>query len=220
MKARDNSIKRGLPIGVLIVVFLLGVSQATVSFAQDTQRGNYRIDRSTQRYKELEIGFQLLYGELTHRSLSSVNESDEGLVHKAVTETPYFAESVQLTIDACNEFESLEESQVDTAHIMQLLARSSEWEYEGKEIFLESLYLGLSPSAKVKFDSIISEQSHQVARLKPSSFDHAEYEREQTRDTVIELVNRICGRIPILIEKYGSGTIESSESTIDWRFGQ
>ena len=220
MQSAVNLKRRFLDSSALLFASILMMSHAVLTFAQDSRSGDYSIDFSTERYKELLIGFQVLYGELSHRPVSSVNEEDEILIFKAVTEAPYYLESIQITIDACNEFESTGRARADTAHIMQLITESSEWDYKGQEKFQESLYSKLSSLAKTKFNSIIEEHSRTITGITSSSFDHAKFAREHNRATILDHIEQRCERVPLLLQTFGSGLIEAGEVPIDWRAAQ
>ena len=197
-----------------IVGLLLVMSQSAHTLAQNVEYGPYMSDPSTIRFKELEIAFQALYGEITYKAPSSVNEEDQALVRKAITETPYYVESLQVSAAACTQFSSVDESTVDIERVVALITQGDAAEYEGKERFLENVYESLSSPAKGEFNRLIDIHSETIETLEVKSLDIEKFLEGEGREATVSVISRRCERLPLAIEMFESGVIDITSLSI------
>lgn len=196
---------------VLVALIPLVTISSIHAQGQSSGENNYRIDRSSVRFKELNVGFQSLYGELTHRPVGALSEADQILVQRAITDTPYYQHSLVRLQAACDYYSSRGSAEVDVGQVARLISEANQMEYEGHESFLEGLYQAMSPSSQAFLDSLIEENSVSVANMRVGSLDIEKMARESSREVFNEHVSELCGRLPGVIEVYGGGTIVPQE---------
>lgn len=189
---------------IMFLILFCGSFYATQVIAQSSNGKSYGLDRSTIRQNELVVGFQVLYGELTHGSLNSLEETDLVLIEQAIHYAPYYQDSIELMKTACEYYNSAEEIYLEVDYLVDLLAESARAEYEGKEAFLEASYQALSTSAKEKFGSGIRRNVSNIANMKSVSFDIEKLVQENSRDTTLEHISGVCERLPLAIKAFPS----------------